>query len=282
MSSNLFHPTTTGPEVLAVLPEGMKWGHLGFVVHRLSAGEELTLSTDGRETAVVPMSGRASIDAGDESYELSRRGVFEDAGSLLYAPPGTPLRVTAVTDLDFAVGTAPAKGDYPLRLIRPEEVQVEIRGGGSAVRQVNHLLAHPLPAERLIVYEVYVPGGSWAGWPPHRHDGVSGSPYLEETYHFRFDRPDGFGFHRNYDADGFDETFTVHHDDCVAVPSGFHVTTASPGNNMWILNFLAGELIGDERATGPYFDPATTWIRDDWTKGQMELPVAAQAREGRQ
>ena len=33
----------------------------------------------------------------------------------------------------------------------------EVRGGGVAVRQVNHILAHPLPAERLILFEVYVP-----------------------------------------------------------------------------------------------------------------------------
>ena len=104
---------------------------------------------------------------------------------------------------------------------------------------------------------------------------MSGSPYLEETYFFRFDRPEGFGFHRNYDPEGQDETFVVHHDDCVAVPSGYHVTAASPGNNMWILNFLAGDLQGGQRATAPYFDPVTTWITDDWSKGQIELPVGS-------
>lgn len=162
-----------------------------------------------------------------------------------------------------------------MRLITPAEFQVELRGGGSAGRQVNHVLAPPLPAERLIVYEVLIPGGAWAGWPPHCHDGLHGSPYLEETYYFRFDRPEGFGFHRNYLADGsFDESFAVRDGDCVAVPRGFHVTGAAPGSNMWILNFLAGEPIGGERAQPPYFDPATTWITEDWTAGRLELPVA--------
>jgi 5-deoxy-glucuronate isomerase len=149
------------------------------------------------------------------------------------------------------------------------------RGGGPAHRQVNHLLAPPLPAERLIVYEVYVPAGEWAGWPPHRHDGVDGSPYLEETYWFRFDRPEGFGFHRSYAPEGgFDETFAIHDGDCVAVPRGYHVTGSTPGSNMWILNFLAGELVDDARATPPAFDPATTWITEDWDAAQMALPVA--------
>ena len=51
-------------------------------------------------------------------------------------------------------------------------------------------VGEPLPAEHLILYEVYVPRGTWAGWPPHRHDGVQGSPYLEEVYYFRLDRPE--------------------------------------------------------------------------------------------
>ena len=57
--------------------------------------------------------------------------------------------------------------------------------------------ASPLPAERLILYEVYVPRGKWSGWPPHCHDGWEGSPYLEETYYFRFDPPNGWCMHRN-------------------------------------------------------------------------------------
>jgi 5-deoxy-glucuronate isomerase len=281
MSANLIHPRTD-PTILSVQPESMGWGNLGFEVRTLKPGEELRLASEDLETAVIPIQGQATAEADGTAYELARRGVFEEPGSLLYLPPGTGTRLRAVADFEFAIGTAPSRGGDPVRLIVPDEVRVELRGGGNARRQVNHLLAPPLPAERLIVYEVFLPGGSWAGWPPHRHDGVSGSPYLEETYYFRFDRPDGFGFHRNYAGDdsGYDETFAVRDGDCVAVPRGFHVTTSTPGNNMWILNFLAGDLIGDERAAAPYFDPATTWIRNDWSKGQIALPVGAGTENG--
>lgn len=272
MSENLIHPGA-GRELISLDPGTMRWEHLGFAVHRLAPNEELLLHAGQREAAIVPMSGHATVETDATRYELARRGVFDEAGSLLYLPPNTPARISTGLGAELALGTAPAEGRYPTRLISTDEIQVEIRGGGTARRQVNHALAPPLPAERLIVYEVYLPGGSWAGWPPHRHDGVSGSPHLDETYFFRFDRPKGFGFHRNYDPEGSDETFTVHHDDCVAVPGGFHVTTTTPGNNMWILNFLAGELEDDERGTAPYFDPATTWIREDWSKGQRALPV---------
>ena len=76
-----------------------------------------------------------------------------------------------------------------------------MRGGGAALRQVNYLLAAPLPAERLIIYEIIAESGSWCGWPPHCHDGYDGSPYLEETYYFRFDREEGYAIHRNYRVD---------------------------------------------------------------------------------
>jgi 5-deoxy-glucuronate isomerase len=277
MSDHLIRPQP-GREALRVEPREIGWDCLGFSVMRLRAGEHLDLTITGSEAAIVPIGGSGVATVGDESYDLSRVGVFEQAGRLLYLPPDTAVRLTAGSDWQFAIGDAPAEGRYPARLITPEEVRVEVRGGGAAQRQVNHLLAPPLEAERLIVYEVLVPAGSWAGWPPHCHDGSHGSPYLEETYYFRFDRPEGFGFHRNYvDDRSLDESFAVHDGDCVAVPRGFHVTTPAPGSNMWILNFLAGDLIADERATPPYFDPAATWITEDWTAGQIDLPLTAGA-----
>jgi 5-deoxy-glucuronate isomerase len=263
-----------GRDAIAVTPATAGWDHLAFHVHALRPGERLDLGTDGVESAIVPISGAGVAEVDGEAYELARAGIFTEMGGLLYVPPGVTLRLTASADWIVAVGTAPAVGRHPVRLIAPGEAQVELRGGGAARRQVNHLLAPPLPAERLIVYEVYVPAGEWAGWPPHRHDGVDGSSYLEESYLFRFDRSDGFGFHRSYAPEaGFDETFAVHDGDCVAVPRGYHVTGSTPGSNMWILNFLAGELIDDARATPPAFDPATTWITQDWDAAQVALPV---------
>ena len=246
---------------------------LHFDVTELREGESRVFHEAERELAIVGVAGAGVASVDGEEVELARGDVFSEPGSLLYLPPGTPATLTARADWSVAVGSAPASGRYPIRLITPAEVSVEMRGGGAAVRQVNHLLAHPLPAERLIVYEVLVPAGAWAGWPPHCHDGTHGSPYLEETYYFRFDRPDGFGFHRNYDGGSYDETFTVGDRTCVEVPRGFHVTTAAPGHNMWILNFLAGDLQDEARATPPYVDPAYAGIIDDWEAPRMKLPV---------
>ena len=149
-----------------------------------------------------------------------------------------------------------------------------MRGGGPAVREVHHTLAWPLPAERLILFEVYVPGGAWSGWPPHCHDRYGGSPYLEETYYYRIQPEHGAAFHRNYRIDNdFDEILPVGHGDCVLVTEGFHPVAANPGSNVYFLNYLAGEPQNEGRDYRPYEDPSTVWIKENWDKNKMTLPI---------
>jgi len=162
-----------------------------------------------------------------------------------------------------------------VRLIRPEEIKCELRGGGAARRQVNHILAPPLPAERLILFEVYVPGGSWSGWPPHCHDGSGGSPYLEETYYYRIDPPDGFAIHRNYRLDtDFDELLPVRSGELVLVTQGYHPVAAAPGSNVYFLNYLAGDLLDQDRARPPLDDSRYAWMKENWEGNRLELPIA--------
>jgi len=201
--------------------------------------------------------------------------VFEEMPRVAYAPPGAAIEIAADKGerFEFAIGSAPAEGLYPARIFVPSEMKSEIRGGGAARRQVNHILAPPLDAERLILYEVYVPRGSWSGWPPHCHDGFDGSPYLEETYYFRLDPADGFAMHRNWRVDEeFDEVLTAGDGDCALVTKGYHSTASAPGSHMFFLNYLAGELIDGERVTPPCFHQSYTWIEDDWDAFGWDLP----------
>ncbi len=257
----------------AFTPEDAGWQYLGYQAVKLRAGETYTFSTEGVEAALVPLAGRASLAVAGQMFQVTRGGVFAEKPQVLYVPPGYTVEVLAETPLEFAVGTAPAEGRYPLRLFEPEEMRVEVRGGGPALREVHHILSHPLPAERLILFEVYVPGGMWSGWPPHRHDRELNSPYLEETYHFKFDKPAGFGLHRNYAEDGFNEVFAVQDDDLVLVTRGYHPVAASPGSTMYFLNYLAGELVGEERGKPPVDDPEHAWIEDNWDAYTVKLPI---------
>lgn len=256
-----------------VTPQTAGWNYLGYQAVTLERGQHYQFATEGHEAALVPLSGSAVLQVAGAQYAVARQSVFAEKPHILYAPPGHTIAVSAESAFAFAIGTAPAEGRYPVRLFTPDEMRVEVRGGGPALREVHHVLSHPLPAERLILFEVYIPGGMWSGWPPHRHDG-GGSPYLEETYHFRFDKPQGFGLHRNYKPEvGFDETFAVYGDDLVLVTQGYHPVAACPGSTMYFLNYLAGELVGDARALPPVDDPEHAWIKDNWQAYDVSLPL---------
>ncbi len=270
-----FYKSRSGPGVLVeVTPESAGWKYLSFKVTALKPNEIHGWHTDDREEALVPLSGKATIEVAGERYELARENLFAQVPQVLYVPPHQEISVTAKTDFEFSVGGAPAEGKYPTRLLHPSEMRQELRGGGAARRQVNHILAHPLPAERLILYEVYVPGGMWSGWPPHVHDGEKGSPYLEETYYYRFQPENGYAIQRNYrDEEGFDEFFAVHDRDLTLVTRGYHPVAATPGSNMYFLNYQAGDLLDTARATPPYDDPAHVWIKNNWEQNVLQLPI---------
>lgn len=252
-----------------VTPESAEWRFLSFANVQLESEQTHTDQRDGQETAIVPLAGGGVVVAGGQHFVLSRASVFTEMPSIVYVTPGDSIEVIAGEDgFEFAIGSAPAEGLYPTRLIQPAEMKSEVRGGGASQRQVNHVLAPPVDAERLILYEVYVPRGMWSGWAPHRHDGVDGSPYLEETYYFRTDPGNGFVMHRNWaPEDGFDETVVLHDGDTALVPKGYHSSVACPSSNMFFLNYLAGELVDKERSTPPCFDEGHTWIHDAWDNG---------------
>jgi len=265
-----------GPVSLSVTPESAGWQYLSFQVIELSAGDTFTHRVNDAETALVPLSGGVGAVAGGDEFDLHRTSVFDQMPHVLYTPPGTPMQMTAISDCSFAVGWAPAEGKYPTRLFTPTEMKSEVRGGGRSLRNVNHVLAPPLDAERLILYEVYVPRGMWSGWPPHCHDGFDGSPYLEETYYFRLDPPTGFCMHRNWRVDEpFDETMVCLDGETALVTKGYHSTAAAPGSHMFFLNYLAGELVDGERVTPPCFHPDHTWIEGNWDHNEWNLPVVS-------
>ncbi len=260
--------------VLDVSPESAKWQHLSFRIVKITNQQVYLHQTKNTELALVPLEGAGVVEMNAGDFPLSRASVFQEKPSVLYIPPGREFGVVSEGSFEFAIGAAPAEGKYPLRLFTPDEIRSELRGGGAARRQVHHTLAHPLPAERLILYEVYVPGGAWSGYPPHCHDGYGGSAHLDETYYFRTDPANGLALHRNYRRDNdFEEIFAVRDRDLVLVTQGFHSTSAAPGSNLYFLNYLAGELIDDDRKTPPYDDPDYAWLKADYTRNLMQLPL---------
>ncbi len=231
--------------VLKVTPQSAGWEYVGFEVLRLDPGRTAERRADGEEVCLVPLSGRCTVSTENDEWKAvgERESVFDGAPHALYLPPGMDYRIEATTDLELAVCSAPAqKGEEPL-LVKPEDVEVEVRGKGNMERRIHPILMEDRPAERLLVVEVLTPNGHYSSYPPHKHDREDppNERRLEETYYHRIRPQQGFALQRIYAEDrSLDETLAFHDGDVVLVPKGYHVVSAPPGYDLYYLNVMAG------------------------------------------
>jgi 5-deoxy-glucuronate isomerase len=241
-----------------VTPESAEWRHLFFGVREGS----FTAETGDVEIALVPLGGRCVVETEGERWQLGgRETVFDGMPWALYLPRDTAYRVEG--DAEVAICGARCERRREPVLVRPEDVEVEVRGAGNATRQINHIVKPEFPAERLLVVEVFTPAGNWSSYPPHKHDEdrPPGEVVLEETYYFRTAKPEAFAVQRLYSPrHGLDITATVRDGDLMLVPYGYHTTAAAHGYDLYYLNALAG----DRRSMASADDPDLAWIRGAW------------------
>jgi 5-deoxy-glucuronate isomerase len=264
-----------------VTPASAGWRYLSFRIETLREGTPRELATADEEVALVPLNGRARIEAEADSWEIGgRTSVFDGMPWALYLPRDTRYRVEALTDLELAVcGATCALRRTPV-LVTPMNVEVEVRGAGNATRQINHLLKPDFPAERLLVVEVFTPAGNWSSYPPHKHDEdrPPGEVTLEEIYYYRTDRPEAFALQRLYSPrHGLDITATVRDRDIMLIPYGYHTSCAAHGFDLYYLNALAG----DRRSMAAADDPDLAWIRHSWQGMPTDPRVPMVTRAGR-
>ncbi len=261
-------------ERVSITPESVGFEYLSFSVRALAAGEAISGQTGSDEVGIVILGGRFMVhsSAGSWSHVGVRAHVFDGLPTALYLPIGTSYTITAETDGELAFCRARAERAFPARLILPEDVRIEIRGGGNATRQINHILTPDFPADRLMIVEVYTPSGNWSSYPPHKHD-VHNPPEevdLEEIYYYKVDRPKGYAIQRIYTADGGrDVTLTVQDGDLVLIPEGYHPVVAAHGYNVYYLNALAGSA----RSMAASDDPAHAWVRATWVEKDPRVPL---------
>jgi 5-deoxy-glucuronate isomerase len=231
-------------QIHRITPASAGWRYVGFEVFDLADGQRLERTLPAHEQCLVLLSGRASVsvDGSDMGTIGARATPFEAPPHALYAPPRARVVLTALTACELAVGSAPAEGRVPARLIGPDSVSEEVRGTGTNTRYIRNVLPASAAAERLLVVEVLTPGGHWSSYPPHKHDtALNGETQLEETYYHRLARPGGFAIQRVYTDDrALDETMAVEDRDVVLVPRGYHPVSASHGFDLYYLNVMAG------------------------------------------
>jgi 5-deoxy-glucuronate isomerase len=253
----------------AVTPDVAGWRYLSFAVHELSA--PTPVGAAGVETAVVSLGG-GPFRVGE--LELpGRASVWDGLPSAVYLPPGVVADIHPDGPIIVAVAQAPASGrqtaDAPVR-IGPEDVTVEVRGAGNATRQINHIITPEFPADRLEVVEVLTPSGNWSSWPPHKHDtdDMPRESILEEIYLYRFRRPEAWGVQRLYGG-SVEGLWAVRSGETVIVRDGYHPFVATPGDDAYYLNALAGDI----RTMACSFDPALDHVREAWERMETDPRV---------
>ncbi len=233
------------------------------------AGTE-RFDTGGDELIVLPLSGSCTVAIDGETFALEgRTSVFDAVTDFVYAPRDAHVEITG--EGRFALPAAAASRRLKPRYGAAGEVPVELRGAGSASRQVNNFCSpEAFEADALIAVEVLTPGGNWSSYPPHKHDedvpGVEVA--LEEIYYFEVARG-GFAFQRVYGR--MDLLREVRTGDTIEMPHGYHgPSMAAPGYDLYYLNVMAGP---GERAWRFTDDPEHAWIRGTWADQELDPRV---------
>lgn len=289
INSLVVHPNLSGNSevIVEVRPEEAGWDTISFQVIHLVKSQGWTAETGADEAAIIILSGQVDIDSNQGKWTKvgSRDQVFSGLPYALYLSRNTSFTVTAATDCEFAVARTPAMTQRQPKLITPDEINVEIRGGDHATRQINQIIPPGFPCDRLVVVEVYTPGGNWSSYPPHKHDvrkvsadGRILEADLDEIYYYKIDRPEGFAIQRLYtDPEsplqkagmGFDASILVRNNDVALVPEGYHPVSSPPGYTTYYLNILAGS----DQSLAAIDDPAYTWVKDSYSGRDPRVPI---------
>jgi 5-deoxy-glucuronate isomerase len=285
----VIHPGTSADTavIVEVTPEAAGWDTIHFQVRHLAKGRDWAFTTGKHELALVLLSGMLDVTSNRGQWRgIGRRvNVFAGLPYALYLPIDTTFILTAVTDCKFAIAWVAADQEFAPRLITPAEVGVEIRGGDHATRQINQMLPPGFPCQRLVVVEVYTPGGNWSSYPPHKHDVHTVTPNgslieadLDEVYYYKLDRPEGYAIQRVYtDASSplhraghpIDAAVIARSDDVVLIPEGYHPVSSPVGYTTYYLNILAGSA----QSLAAVDDPQFAWVKDSYRSRDPRVPI---------
>ena len=261
-------------ELLHLDREQAGWKWMSMSVRRLQPGDIVRTAAEKEEIAFVLLGGKCIADWGQGPKQIGKRAnVFDGFPYAIYLSAGHEITFTAETVCEIAECRVPSEAKLEPRLITPDDVATSLRGGGNASRQIVDIIRPDFPADKLLVIEVYTPGGNWSSYPPHKHD-VHNPPTevdLDEIYYYRIEHPkEGFALQRLYSPDqSRDFTVRAQDGDAVLVHSGFHPVVAGPGYNVYYLNFLAGT----SRTLSVTEDPNHVWIKSTWKETDPRLPL---------
>ncbi|MES2463330.1 MAG: 5-deoxy-glucuronate isomerase [Armatimonadota bacterium] len=230
---------------ISVTPENSAMKHLRYGRIILDAQTpSASLETGDRETGLVCLSGAGTVTVGEQQIPLGRY----DA---IYIPRGSSVQVSTDGSVDLAEFSATVEGDYPLQIVRYEDVKQNgalkfSAGGPGSKRDLNILIGKNVQAGRIVAGVTTSEPGNWTSWPPHEH-----AEMLEEMYVY-YDMPaPSFGVQFVYtDTEEPEFVQLVRDGDAVLMPEGYHPNVSAPGHTISFLWIMAAHRERDDRQFG--------------------------------
>ena len=236
-----------------------------FGIINLKQGGKHAGNSGDMEVALIVLGGKCSVSG--DGFEFNnvgeRKDVFSGKPYTVYIPCGKAYTIKADTAVEIAWTASPSNLETDAYVIVPDQVKEVHIGKGNYQRDAYLMLTDAYPASKLFIGEAFVPSGSHASYPPHRHDfdALPEEVDMEEIYFFRFNPEQGYGIQKIYTDDGsIDETYTVKQNDTTLIPEGYHPVIGAPGYTMYYLWIMAGK---NNRAFKSVIDPDHKWILEE-------------------
>jgi 5-deoxy-glucuronate isomerase len=231
------------------LDTGMSFGLLA-----LEAGERFEDRSD-RERAIVLLSGDVRIRWEGGDLQVRRSSLFDERPAALHLPAASGVELVATSAAELAWIETANERPFSARLFDGDSMLEEERRGEGRVDDAAFRFVRTIfddrnrPEANLVLGEVVNLPGRWSSWPPHHHP-------QPEIYHYRFDRPEGYGH-----GELGDEVLRIVHGDTVKITGERdHAQVAAPGSAMWYLWVIRH--LPEARYTVPEFSAPHRWTME--------------------
>lgn len=230
---------------ISVTPQNSTNQYLSYGRIILNASTpSVSFATGGHETGLICLSGSAAVSVAGQDFEMTQY-------DSMYIPRDSRVEVSTRAAVDFAEFSAHVENQYPLQLIRYEEISKDpslkfTTGVPGQQRHLNICLGKNVNAGRLLVGFTFSEPGNWTSWPPHEH-----AKMLEEMYvYFNMPAP-AFGLQLVYNDKEYPELVVpVRDGDAVLMPSGYHPNVSVPGHSIGFLWAMAAHREKEDRQFG--------------------------------